>query len=300
MARLVEKTQDSIMKDYGNIEDLQQIPKDPILDKRMNDLSGKEWIRESISVWFQKGLGKNHEHASIERQHPAPFSYQDIVRFINFFTKEKEVVLDPFCGVASTLKACALTHRSGIGIELSAKWAKLGAKRLKTEVDCDVSVHRIIVGDALKILPKVPDNSIGYVVTSPPYWNILGKKPDHKTKQERIQNGYSTKYSKRKNDLGNIPKYDEFLDKLQFCFCNFHRILKPKHYVTIIVSDFRHKSEYYSFHSDVITRMKQEGFTLKGITILVQNQKSTFPYGYPYSYVPNIHHQYAVSFRRDR
>ena len=70
-------------------------------------------------------------------------------------------------------------------------------------------------------------------------------------------------------------------------------------YVTMIVSDFRHKSEYYSFHSDVIDIMKSEGLALKGITILVQNHKAAFPYGYPYAYVPNIHHQYIISFRKD-
>jgi len=47
---------------------------------RLNDLSAKEWIPETVSVWIQRGLGKGHEHAQIERQHPAPFSFQDIAK----------------------------------------------------------------------------------------------------------------------------------------------------------------------------------------------------------------------------
>ncbi len=52
-----------------------------------NDLSPKEWIQETISVFIQKGLGANHRDAQIERQHPAPFSFQDVGRLIRFFTK---------------------------------------------------------------------------------------------------------------------------------------------------------------------------------------------------------------------
>src|SRR5689334_5691675 len=33
----------------------------------LNDLSAKEWIPETVSVWVQRGLGKNHDHAQIEK-----------------------------------------------------------------------------------------------------------------------------------------------------------------------------------------------------------------------------------------
>ena len=171
---MVKKIQDPIINDYDNLEGSGQIK--GITNKRMNDLSGKEWIRESISVWFQKGLGKNHEHTHIERQHPAPFSYQDIMRFIHFFTKEKETVLDPFCGVASTLKACALTNRTGIGIELSPRWAKLGAKRLQTEIEHDASMHKIIIGDALNILPSIDRRLHGLRHYQPALLEYFGQK----------------------------------------------------------------------------------------------------------------------------
>src|SRR4051794_29559027 len=65
----------------------------------LNDLTAKEWIPETVSVWTQRGLGKGHSHAQIEKQHPAPFSFQDVARVIKFFTKKGEAVLDPFVGV---------------------------------------------------------------------------------------------------------------------------------------------------------------------------------------------------------
>ena len=34
---------------------------------KLNDLSAKEWIQETISVWRQKGLGAGHPDAKIEK-----------------------------------------------------------------------------------------------------------------------------------------------------------------------------------------------------------------------------------------
>ena len=67
----------------------------------LNELTSKEWIQETKSWFRQKGLGANHDHAKIEREHPAPYSFQDVARLITFFTKKGQSVLDPFCGVGS-------------------------------------------------------------------------------------------------------------------------------------------------------------------------------------------------------
>jgi SOS regulatory protein LexA len=266
------------------------------ITNQLNDLSAKEWIPETISVYVQKGLGAGHKDTQIEKQHPAPFSFQDVGRLIRFFTKAGQNVLDPFCGVASTLKAAALDNRNGTGIELVKKYYDLGKKRLETEVEYNLfnkSKQTLILGDAFEEIGKFSDNYFDFIVTSPPYWNILSK-IDHKVKQERIKNGLDTKYSNDKRDIANIPNYSDFLQKLAFLFEECSRILKPNKYLCIIVSDFRHKSKYYSFHSDLANLLEKKYYTLKGITILYQRHKRIFPYGYPFTYVPNIHHQYIL------
>ena len=264
----------------------------------LNDLTGREWIQETKSVWFQKGLGSKHPDAQIERQHPAPFSFQDISRLICFFTKENGQVLDPFVGVASTLKACANTKRRGVGIELTDKWIKLGKERLKNETR-DSSKQKIIRGDCRDILPTFQADKFDYIVTSPPYWGILRKDKDHKSVNERIKNGYDTNYSDDPKDLGNIPTYADFKRELEKIFQECHRVLKKKKYMCLVVSDFRHGSDFIPFHADVISCMTNVGFTLEGINILVQNAKKLYPYGYPYAFVSNIHHQYILIFRKN-
>lgn len=279
-------------------------------DKRnkLNNLTGKEWMPETKSFWYQKGLGKSHPHAQIEKLHPAPFSFQDISRLINFFTKEGDVVLDPFSGVGSTVKAAALNNRMGIGIELSPYWSDLSKERLEKEVGEGVSeCHTILTGDSRKVLKELQKNSVDFIVTSPPYWAILNKKADHKVKKERIANDLATNYSNSEEDLGNIESYSEFMDIMtEDIFKQSGKILKPEKYIAIVVSDFRHKSKFISFHSDLIQRLDnlevEEGYklTLQGVKVLLQNHKSLLPYGYPFAYVENIHHQYILIFRKTK
>ncbi len=263
---------------------------------RLNDLSAKEWIPETVSVWIQKGLGNGHEDAQIERQHPAPFSFQDVARLIRFFTKSGELVLDPFVGVGSTLKAAAIEGRRGIGIELNKKYVELARLRLKTELNGALKTcpeQKVICGDARSKIPKIPEGSVRLVVTSPPYWNILHKQ-DHKAKQERIAHGLDTQYSVDSDDLGNIEDYSAFLTALADTLALTRRCLSDGGHLCVVVGDFRQKSRYIMFHADLAHAMEERGFTLKGIKVLYQRHKRVFPYGYPYSYVPNLHHQYIV------
>jgi DNA modification methylase len=263
---------------------------------KLNDLTAKEWLPETVTVWRQKGLGKGHPDTAIERQHPAPFSFTDVSRLVRFFTKHGETVLDPFAGIGSTMKAAAVEGRSSISIELNPVYAQLCEDRLATESfeTMDGTSHSILQGDARDVLEKLEDASVSLCVTSPPYWNILHKE-DHKVRQERTSQGLASRYSEDdERDLGNIQDYGEFLDELVSIFGHCRRVISQKGHLAVVVGDFRHKSKYYMFHADLASRLEDIGYVLKGITILYQPHKRVFPYGYPFAYVPNLHHQYIL------
>jgi DNA modification methylase len=259
---------------------------------KLNDLTGKEWIKRTRSVMYQEGLGSDHDHAQIEHEHPATYPYKNVKTLIEFFTKSGENVLDPFAGVASTQKACALSNRQSVGIELTKKWVDLGKKRLSRETT-DHSDQKIIHGDSRQVLDQFDNEEFQFIITSPPYWGILNKEEDYKA-EEREEQGYATNYSEKEADLGNIEDYDEFLAELTPIFSRCYDILEKEKYIAVVVSDFRHNSEYIPFHQDTTDILRDVGFELKGIKILVQNQKNLYPYGYPFAYVPNIHHQYVI------
>lgn len=279
-------------------------PNVSIVDKRndLNDLSSTEWIQETKSFFYQKGLGAGSPEAKYEKMHPAPFSFTDITKLIKFFTKKNGKVFDPFLGVGSTIKACVELEREGFGVELSPIWCEISQKRLLEESNVMLDDKHLICGDSREVNGYFGKNTFDFIVTSPPYWNILEKK-DHKA-NERVLNGHETKYSESENDLGNIDDYSLFLNELSKIFLNCYDLLKAGKYMCIIVSDFRHKSEFYSFHSDIMYKLTdkklKKRFHLKGIKVLIQNAKKLFPYGYPFAYVENIHHQYVLILQKPK
>jgi DNA modification methylase len=268
-------------------------------ENKLNDLGANEWLPETISVWTQRGLGAKHAEAQIERQHPAPYSFSDVARLVRFFTKRDQIVLDPFVGVGSTLKAAALEGRRGIGVELSDRYVALTKQRLEEELAAGILANcpqTVILGDAREVLAGMDDESVDFVVTSPPYWNILHKQ-DHKARQERASKGLDTRYGDDPRDLGNIADYEDFVEQLADVLGETRRVLKPKKYMAVVVSDFRDGSRLHMFHADLARALESRGFILQGITILYQKFKRIFPYGYPSAFVPNIHHQYILILR---
>ena len=272
------------------------------VDKRnaLNELPGKEWIQETKSFFYQKGLGANSPEAKFEKLHPAPFSFTDVMKLIRFFTKSEEKVLDPFSGVGSTIKASLELNREGFGVELSPEWFNITKERLLKESNYVIGDDNLICGDSRSLNEYFKKNYFDFIVTSPPYWNILEKK-DHKA-NERVLNGHATKYSEDDLDLGNIDDYNIFLKELTKIFFKCYDVLKPGKYMCVVVSDFRHKSKFHAFHADLITMLTNEKlkkhFHLKGIKVLLQNAKNLYPYGYPFAYVENIHHQYVLVLQK--
>jgi DNA modification methylase len=269
----------------------------------LNDLSAREWLSESVSVWLQKGIGAEHADARVEREHPAPFSFTDVARLIRMFSKRGMTVLDPFAGVGSTLKACALEGRNGIGMELNARFVQLAQQRLRGEVPLTIQNQTTQVmhhGDSRILIRDLTPDSVDLIVTSPPYWGILNKRPDHKVRQLRVGNGLETSYGDDPRDFANISGYGEFVNSLADFFGSCAGVLKDLKYCLLIVGDFRHGGRYHLLHADLARAMEQHGYVLKAMNVLYQRHKRVFPYGYPAAYVPNVHHQNIVILRNER
>lgn len=268
---------------------------------KLNDLTAPEWITRTVSVFTQKGLGKSSDEAYYEKQHPAPFSFTDVSRFIEFFTKKGGRVLDPFGGIGSSAKAATLLERESVSIELNPFFAKLAKERLKKETPKSLSkLYKVINGDVRKAFKKLDSEYFDLILTSPPYWGIL-EKIDHKAKQERLDNNVLHNYGDLKADLSKITDYAEFVEVLSGIFTDLSVSIKPGGHAVIIIGDFRHKSKYYMFHADLAGALEKQGvWCLKGIKVMYQKHKRVFPYGYPYAYVPNIHHQYALILQKKK
>ncbi len=62
--------------------------------------------------------------------HPSPKPKTFIKELLNMFTKEQDLVLDPFLGSGSTALACRQTNRNFIGFEINKEYCNLAELRI--------------------------------------------------------------------------------------------------------------------------------------------------------------------------
>ncbi len=267
------------------------------VDKRnkLNNLNGKDWIKSTKSYWISEKCVDD----KIALKHPAPFMVKDIIKLVSFFTKKKQIVLDPFNGTGTTLLACCRTGRKGIGIDLNKNYNDLAKKRLQDQPN--YKDQKIIFGNSLNKIKNI-EGEINYCVTSPPYHNILRNKGNGiRDVKDNYRKGARTGveyYSENKNDLGNQKSYQNFLDLFEKIMSEVFLKLKNRSYTSIIISDFTVNKKEKNVQGDVVNLMQNIGFDFVGTTVLLQETKPLYPFGYPYSYVINHHHQNIINFRK--
>ena len=266
----------------------------PFSDRNnLNNLDGKEWVAFTKS-WFVVNPAPRNGAAAL---HPAKFPECLVYDFLRFFTKHQEhhVVLDPFCGTGSTLVAVDQVNgdyagnRVGIGIELNPDYAETAGGLTGQQVE---------VGDSSTYdLNQLPE--LDFIMTSPPYWNVLHKDTGH-INGARRKKGLETVYSDSDRDLGNIHDYDEFIGATVAAIGRFTERLKNRRFCVVVLSSTNRGGQFYPIPYDFAAKFQQASpMVWKGERIWCQDNKPLMPYGYPYSFVPNFTHHSCLIFRKE-
>ncbi len=268
---------------------------------KLNDLDSKTWLKFQKS-WFIHNPPPRKKDALV---HPAKFPETMAQEFIEFFTKKGQVVLDPMAGTGSTLVAALRCGRHSYGIELNPKYAQIAREIIAQEkiglsATTDVGELKadIIQGDAsLAINYQLP--VIDYVLTSPPYWDMLHAKGAENQKKRRESNAMDVVYSDDPNDLGNVRDYEDFLARLVTIYTGLKPLLREKAYLTIIVKNVKKGGKIYPLAWD-IARELGKVYTLKDEKIWMQDNQRLAPFGLGSAWVSNTFHHYCLQFRNQR
>ncbi|HSL45660.1 MAG TPA: DNA methyltransferase [Anaerolineales bacterium] len=265
---------------------------------KLNDLDPKRWLKFQKS-WFMHNPPKRKKGVLV---HPAKFPETLAQEFIEFFTKKGGTVLDPMAGTGSTLIAALHAGRHSYGIELNPKYAEIAKQIIQEEREAlgDSVSHLqslLINGDAAQIATyELP--AIDYVLTSPPYWDMLHAKGAQTQKKRRASADLDVHYSDDPNDLGNIRDYEEFLGKLVAIYEGLKPLLCEKAYLTIIVKNVKKGGKIYPLAWD-IGRELGKTYTLKDEKIWVQDNQRLAPFGLGSAWVSNTFHHYCLQFRNE-
>lgn len=268
--------------------------------RELNDLTGREWALASRSVEAYPDV-----RSEKQRDHGASFPASLAKQQIEIYTRRGDLVLDPFVGVGTTLDACHDLGRRGVGIELNERFARRARADLARRGAGDA--QRVIRADARELRRHLADESVDFLLTSPPYASLL--------KSVRGAFAYKWKehsaiasvpnprpYSAHPGDLGNLG-YGEYLDALSACLEATRAVLRSGAYAVWVVKDFRALQEgvpYVNLHGHLIERAERAGFTPWDVRIYDQTRyRPLVCLGYPSRrFYLNIGHSYLVVLRK--
>ena len=267
-------------------------------NNKLNDLDPKTWLKFQKS-WFIHNPPPRKKGVLV---HPAKFPETMAQEFIEFFTKKGQTVLDPMAGTGSTLIAALRAGRNSYGIELNPKYAQIAEQLIQAERaalgDAIANLKSDIVnGDAALALEyKIP--IVDYVLTSPPYWDMLHAKGAGTQKKRRSSAELDVFYSDDPNDMGNIHDYEEFVEKLVKIYEGLKPLLCEKAYLTVIVKNIKKGGKIYPLAWD-LGRELGKTYTLKDEKIWLQDNQRLAPFGLGSAWVSNTFHHYCLQFRND-
>jgi len=105
--------------------------------------------------------------------HPAKMLPQIARTAIQRYTQPGELVLDPMCGIGTTLVEAAYLGRVGLGVERESRWAQLARDNLAHAATIGATgAGTVVTGDARKLLDLLDSSlhgQVALVLTSPPY-----------------------------------------------------------------------------------------------------------------------------------
>jgi SAM-dependent methyltransferase len=106
-------------------------------------------------------------------RHPAKMLPAIVAHAVQAYTRPGDLVLDPMCGIGTTLVEALHLGRRAVGVEYETRWAELARANLALArdagIELDAAVHQ---GDARKLpdlLPRQLRGRVDLVITSPPY-----------------------------------------------------------------------------------------------------------------------------------
>ncbi|MDE3070489.1 MAG: site-specific DNA-methyltransferase [Acidobacteriota bacterium] len=195
---------------------------------------------EPLSVWLTgQQLAREqrrHRYLPASSAHPAKMLPAIAREAISRFTRPGELVLDPMCGIGTTLVEAAHLGRQAVGVELEPRWAALAAANIQHAKTQGASGSALALqGDARRLGRGLLDDYQGacaLILTSPPYGSSthghVRKHPDRVEKR-------NTRYSRNPDNLAHLPRQPgprtsrpDFASVLQEILAGCARMLDPE------------------------------------------------------------------------
>jgi len=253
----------------------------------INCLTPKEWIRSQVAIWEFSYEKREIRDKNI---HPAVFPIALPSKCIKLFTHEGELVLDPFCGIGTTLLAAQDLNRNAIGFDLKQEYIDVAKDRLSQGRLLNNTQQIGIKDDARQIRKYLKKETVALTITSPPYSQFLAKPKLNKSRRGDLRNDKHyqeiQQYSQDPNDIGNLEPI-AFSKALAQIYKGVLPFLKPKAHCVIDINDLWWENKRIPTHVYIIQELTRVGYDLRNVLIWdrrnLVNQVGIF--GWPNNYI---------------
>ena len=220
--------------------------------KKIKKWEPEEFELEMNTVWSFPDRGKWATHDAKYRGNWSPYIPRNLLlRYSN----EGNLILDQFAGGGTTLVEAKLLNRNVIGVDINNNALERCKEKCDFEYENSGKVY-FYEADA-RNLNFIPDESIDFICTHPPYANII-------------------KYSEDiENDLSHLEVKD-FLIEMEKVASESYRVLKKDKFCAVLMGDTRQKGHIIPMSFEVMKIFEKVGFKTKEIIIKEQhNCKAT-------------------------
>ncbi|WP_423748119.1 TRM11 family SAM-dependent methyltransferase, partial [Frankia canadensis] len=174
-------------------------------------------------------------------QHPARMLPALARHLITHYSKPGDILLDPMCGIGTTLVEGVHLGRVALGVDLESRWVSLARANIALAYQQNAPGSGVVIrGDARRLLDIVPveyHGQIGLLLTSPPYGQAT-----HGTITATPGAGVNKtdyRYSENPKNLAN-GDLEELLDGIADVFTAAHTLLRPGGILALAVRPYRH------------------------------------------------------------
>jgi hypothetical protein len=219
-----------------------------------------------LSVWVtaqQAGPSQRRGRYTPDSvRHPARMLPAIAAHAIETYTQPGDLVLDPMCGIGTTLVEAVHSGRDGIGVEYESRWADIADANISHAHHLGATGRGSVTrGDATaltKLLPRVLHGQVALVVTSPPYGPTVHGlvRPTPGAGVAKSDNRYGT-------DKGNLAYQDlpGLLEGFTGILAGCATLLRPGGIVVVTVRPWRKHGDLVDLPSAVVAAGTAAGLT---------------------------------------
>jgi tRNA G10 N-methylase Trm11 len=163
---------------------------------------------------------------------------------ITAYSHPDDLILDPMCGIGTTLVEAIHLGRHAIGVELEPRWVALASANVAhARSHGAAGTATVITGDARQLTTLIDSDLAGrvaLVLTSPPYGRSLHGQVSARPGRgvAKFDDAYST-------DPANLGRVDQptLLDALKEIFAGCQQLLRPGGLLVLTARPYRHRDQ---------------------------------------------------------